>query len=55
MKRRLPTGIHTLGKIREGGYDYVDKTAYIERLRAVGTHFSSRGRSDSARAFSSTR
>ncbi len=39
MKRRLPTGIQDLRRIREGDYCYVDKTGYIERLMEVGTHF----------------
>ncbi len=39
MKHRLPTGIHTLRKIREGDFYYVDKTPYITRLVNVGTHF----------------
>ena len=40
MKRRkLPTSIQTFRKVREEGCYYVDKTAYIERLVAVGTHY----------------
>ena len=40
MKRRkLPTGIQTFRKVREEGCYYVDKTAYIERLVSVGTHY----------------
>ena len=35
--KRLPTGIQTFEKIREGGYLYVDKTALIYQL----THNSS--------------
>ncbi|MCY4505850.1 MAG: AAA family ATPase, partial [Acidobacteria bacterium] len=31
-KRRLPVGIQTLGRIREEGYYYVDKTGYAGRL-----------------------
>ena len=29
-KRKLPIGIQTFRKIREGGYYYVDKTAHIK-------------------------
>ena len=38
-KRRLPIGIQTFRKIREEDYYYVDKTAYIRRLLAEGTHY----------------
>ena len=38
-RRRLPIGIQTLRKIREGGCYYVDKTAYARRLVDVGTHY----------------
>ena len=31
---RLPIGIQTFSEIREGGYYYVDKTQYVERLVA---------------------
>ena len=38
-KRKLPIGIQTFRKIREEHCYYVDKTAYIERLVAEGTHY----------------
>ena len=38
-KRKLPIGIQTFRKIREGERYYVDKTAFIERLVDEGTHF----------------
>ena len=38
-KRRLPIGIQTFRKVREENCYYVDKTAYIERLVAEGTHY----------------
>ena len=38
-KRRLPIGIQTFRKIREGDCYYVDKTAYIRRLLDEGTHY----------------
>ena len=38
-KRKLPTGIQTFRKVREKGCYYVDKTAYIHRLVAEGTHY----------------
>ena len=38
-KRRLPIGIRTLRKIREGGCYYVDKTAHIRRLVDEGSYF----------------
>ena len=38
-KRRLPTGIQTFRKVREENCYYVDKTAFIERLIAEGTHY----------------
>ena len=38
-KRKLPTGIQTFRKVREEGCYYVDKTAYIQRLVAEGTHY----------------
>ena len=50
-KRRLPIGIQTFSKIRQEDCYYVDKTAYIPRLLAEGTHyFLSRPRAASARA-----
>ena len=42
---RLPIGIQTFRKMREGGHYYVDKTPHIERLIASGsTYFLSRPR-----------
>ena len=38
-KRRLPIGVQTLRKICEGGYYYVDKTAYMRRMLEEGTHY----------------
>ena len=38
-RRRLPIGIQTFREIREGGYYYVDKTAYIHRLLDEGKHY----------------
>ena len=38
-KRKLPTGIQTFRKVREEGCYYVDKTSYIHRLVAQGTHY----------------
>ena len=38
-KRRLPIGVQTLRKIREGSYYYVDKTAYMRRMLDEGTHY----------------
>ena len=38
-KRKLPIGIQTFRKIREDHCYYVDKTAYIGRLVAEGTHY----------------
>ena len=37
-KRKLPIGIQTFRTIREEGYYYVDKTAFIRRLVAEGRH-----------------
>ena len=39
MKHRLPLGIQNFSEIRSGDYYYVDKTAYIERLRASAKHY----------------
>ena len=39
MKRKLPIGIQTFRKIREGGYYYVDKTAYVRRLVDGGDYY----------------
>ena len=38
-KRKLPIGIQTFRTIREGGYYYVDKTGFIQRLVDEGTHY----------------
>ena len=38
-RRRLPIGIHTFRKIREGNYYCVDKTAYVARLVDDGKHY----------------
>jgi hypothetical protein len=38
-RRPLPIGIQTFAKIREGGYYYVDKTAYALRLIESGSHY----------------
>ena len=38
-KRRLPLGVLTFRKIREGSYYYVDKTAYMRRILDEGTHY----------------
>ena len=38
-RRRLPIGIQTFRKLREGDCYYVDKTAYIQRLLDEGTHY----------------
>ena len=38
-KRRLPIGIQTFRKVREGDCYYVDKTAYLQRLLDEGTHY----------------
>ena len=38
-RRKLPIGLQTFRTIREGGYYYVDKTAYIQRLADEGTHY----------------
>ena len=39
VKRKLPIGIQTFRLIREEGYYYVDKTAFIERLIDGGKHY----------------
>ena len=36
---KLPIGIQTFRKIREGGYYYVDKTPFVGRLLNEGTHY----------------
>ena len=38
-RRRLPIGIQTFRRIREEGYYYVDKTAWLRRLVDEGTHY----------------
>ena len=38
-RRRLPIGIQTFRKIREGGFYYVDKTAFARQLIEEGTHY----------------
>ena len=38
-RRRLPIGIQTFRKVREGGCYYVDKSAYLRRLVEEGTHY----------------
>ena len=46
--------MQTFRTLREQGCYYVDKTDYIERLLAQGTHFSCRALGGSARACSWT-
>ena len=38
-RRRLPIGIQTFRKVRDDGCYYVDKTAFMHRLAAEGTHY----------------
>ena len=38
-RHRLPIGIQTFRRIREEGYYYVDKTAWLRRLVDEGTHY----------------
>ena len=38
-RRKLPIGIQTFREIREGGYYYVDKTAYVRELLDEGKHY----------------
>ena len=38
-RRRLPIGIQTFREIREEGYYYVDKTAFVRRLVEGGKHY----------------
>ena len=38
-QRKLPIGIQTFREIREEGYYYVDKTAYMHRLANEGKHY----------------
>ncbi len=37
--RKLPIGIQTFREIREGGYYYVDKTGYVQRLVDGGKYY----------------
>ena len=39
-RRKLPIGIQTFSDIREGGYYYVDKTPFIEKLANQKMDFS---------------
>ena len=39
MKQKLPIGIQTFRKIREGGYYYVDKTGYVRGLVEGGDYY----------------
>ena len=38
-RRRLPIGIQTFRKVRDDGCYYVDKTAFMHRLAAEGSHY----------------
>jgi hypothetical protein len=38
-RKRLPIGIQTFREIREGGYYYVDKTAFAHRLATTGKYY----------------
>ena len=38
-RRKLPIGLQTFRTLREGDYYYVDKTPYVQRLLAEGTHY----------------
>ena len=38
-RRKLPAGIQNFRQIREEGYYYVDKTAYLQRLATTGKHY----------------
>ena len=38
-RRKLPIGIQTFRTIREEGFYYVDKTAYVRRLLDEGKHY----------------
>ena len=43
--RKLPIGIQTFEKLREGNFLYVDKTAYVYQLASTSTpYFLSRPR-----------
>ena len=39
MRKKLPIGIQTFSKIREGNYYYVDKTAFALSLIDQGSHY----------------
>ena len=39
MSRLYPIGIQSFEKIREGGYVYVDKTAWVHRLVTTGSYY----------------
>ncbi|WP_185969638.1 AAA family ATPase, partial [Tepidimonas aquatica] len=39
VRRKLPIGIQTFAKIRDGGYYYVDKTPLIARLAEQGSFY----------------
>ena len=39
VRRKLPIGLQTFRKIREGGYYYVDKTGYVRKLVNEGKHY----------------
>lgn len=36
---RYPVGIQSFSEIREGGYVYVDKTAFVHRLMKEGKYY----------------
>ena len=38
-RRRLPIGIQTFREMREGGYCYVNKTAFAQRIIAQGKYY----------------
>ena len=38
-RRKLPTGVQTFRKIREGDFYYVDKTPHVLRLIESGSHY----------------
>jgi hypothetical protein len=51
-RKKLPIGIQSFSKLREGGYYYVDKTAYAWQLSAQsGYFFISRPRQRQAHSF----
>ena len=39
IMRKLPIGIQTFEKLREGGYLYVDKTAFIWKIASTETPY----------------